>query len=278
MKEVMISIDVEDWFCVKNMAKSIPYGTWDQHELRINRGLDFILAEFKKRKIRGTFFMLGWLADKCPGIVEKIESEGHEVATHGYNHQTIDTMEQQTFKNDLRKSVDVINNQLKFSKVGGYRAPSFSITEKTWWALDCLKELGLKYDSSIYPVSHPDYGVRDFGRDIKNIEGIVEVPMNYAEILGLRIPISGGGYFRLMPYFIFKLFLKAALKKRHVVLYFHPWEFDPEQPRVKLPLLKSFRHYVGLSSNRSKFIKLLDDFNFTTMSAYLYNEEMPLSR
>ena len=174
-------------------------------------------------------------------------------------------MTQEEVYQDVKKSLQVLGDLSGNYPIQGYRAPSFSVTKKTWFVFDIFKRLGLKYDSSVYPVYHPDYGVPDFGQKAKRVDGVLEIPLNYVSIGKIKLPISGGGYFRLLPYALFKFLLKKALKGGNVVLYFHPWEFDPEQPRVKMPLLKTFRHYVGLNANRRKFQKLLNDFSFIMM-------------
>ena len=265
MNKLAISFDVEDWFCVRNMSHVLPYKDWKDEWIRVDSGLDFLLDELRQRKIKATFFVLGWLAEKRPEIVKKILANGHELGSHGYNHQGLDTMTQEEVYQDVKKSLQVLGDLSGNYPIQGYRAPSFSVTKKTWFVFDIFKRLGLKYDSSVYPVYHPDYGVPDFGQKAKRVDGVLEIPLNYVSIGKIKLPISGGGYFRLLPYALFKFLLKKALKGGNVVLYFHPWEFDPEQPRVKMPLLKTFRHYVGLNANRRKFQKLLNDFSFIMM-------------
>ncbi|MCB0403242.1 MAG: DUF3473 domain-containing protein [Bdellovibrionales bacterium] len=259
MGEIALSIDVEDWFCVRNMGQKISFSEWNHCELRVRKGLDFILEELGRRQVRATFFMLGWVAERCPLIVKELESGGHEIGSHGYNHQPLDWGNPNSFKRDVEKSLGVLSAQVQ-SPIEGYRAPSFSITRETYWALGILRDLGFRYDSSIYPVRHPDYGIPDFPAHVTQAEGIWEVPMSQVNVMGMRVPVSGGGYFRLYPYAVTRKLLQKAQKHGDVVLYFHPWEFDDSQPRVALPPLKKFRHYVGLSKNRDKFQRLLDDF------------------
>ena len=220
--------------------------------------------ELAKRNIKATFFVLGWIAEKCPGIVGELVAEGHEIASHGYNHQPVGSMSALDFREDVKASLKILSEQAK-RPILGYRAPSFSITHDTFWALGVLRELGFVYDSSIFPVRHPDYGISDFPRSATRVSGILEVPMSTVKVLGVQVPISGGGYFRLYPYALTKRLLERAQSEGDVVLYFHPWEFDADQPRVNLPALKRFRHYVGLSRNRAKFRRLLDDFSFCPM-------------
>jgi peptidoglycan-N-acetylglucosamine deacetylase len=262
--KVALSIDVEDWFCVRNMGEHLTRSQWNGFEFRVRVGLDFIREELAARRIQATFFVLGWVAEKCPRIVEDLARDGHEIASHGYNHQPIETMSSLDFREDVRISLSILRAQ-SGGPVLGYRAPSFSITSRTLWALDILRELGVEYDSSIYPIHHPDYGIPDFPREATEVAGLVEIPMSTVRFMGANVPISGGGYFRLYPYALTKTLLKRAQAQGDVVLYFHPWEFDEFQPRVRLPALRRFRHYVGLGRNRAKFKRLLDDFSFCPM-------------
>lgn len=264
MGKVALSIDVEDWFCVRNMGESISPHDWNQHELRVRIGLDFILKELDQRGIKATFFMLAWIAEKCPSIVAELNQAGHEVASHGYNHRPLDEMSPLDFREDLKASLSILSSQSS-TPILGYRAPSFSITEDTTWALDIMRELGFVYDSSIYPIHHPNYGMPDFPKGPTRVAGILELPMSTVNLFGASLPISGGGYFRLYPYALSKWLIQRAERQGDVILYFHPWEFDEDQPRVKLPAFRRFRHYVGLSRNRAKFRRLLDDFSFCPM-------------
>ncbi|MCA9242229.1 MAG: DUF3473 domain-containing protein [Planctomycetales bacterium] len=259
MGEIALSIDVEDWFCVRNMGQKIPFKEWNQCEFRVRKGLDFILEELSQRNLRATFFVLGWVAERSPQIVRELKSAGHEIGSHGYNHQPLDLTDPVGFKKDVEQSLAILSSQAELP-IEGYRAPSFSITRDTYWALGILRDLGFRYDSSIYPVRHPDYGIPDFPTSPTQTEGIWEVPMSRVNLFGMRVPVSGGGYFRLYPYSLTRSLLKKAQRDGDVVLYFHPWEFDENQPRVSLPPLKKFRHYVGLEKNREKFRRLLDDF------------------
>ncbi len=260
----VLTFDVEDWFCVRNMREQIPFERWDEQELRIHEGLTFILRELKKRQIRATFFVLGWIAERVPHLIREIAKDGHEIACHGYSHQLIDTLTPEAFRKDTERSLEVLT-PLAGQRIRGFRAPSFSVTKKTLWAIDILKSLGFDYDSSIYPTRHPDYGIADFGTQPKKICGLWEIPMTSVSLAGVSLPISGGGYFRLFPYRMTRRLLRRAATEGAVILYFHPWEFDVDQPRVSLPLLRRFRHYVGLDENRQKFQRLSDDFSFQTV-------------
>ena len=267
-KEIVLTFDVEDWFNVLNMKKHFPYGQWRKDLIRLQHGVDFILFELSKRRIRATFFILGWLADNAPEVIKKIQQEGHEIATHGYNHQSLLHMSKNEFRNDLDRSIQRIKHACGVEPTG-YRAPSFSITYQNFWALDVIKDLGLSYDSSIFPVAHPDYGIPGFIPKVQKINGLIEVPIIGPKIGKRTLPITGGGYFHLLPYTLTRTALSRALKNQHVIMYFHPWEFDPDQPRIPLPAFKKFRHYVGLKKNRAKFTSLLDDFKFISMDEFI---------
>lgn len=270
--KIALSFDVEDWFTVRNMREFFDYKDWNKQESRLHVGMDFILDELEKRNIKATFFILGWVAQQCPDLIKKIASQGHEIGSHGYSHTPIDLLTKESFENDLIKSLNALS-AVTGKKVRGFRAPSFSITRKTLWALNILKRNGVEYDSSIYSTIHPDYGINNFPVNISDVDGILEVPLRKGRFFGLDLPMNGGGYFRMLPYFLTKLSLKQTLKYDPMVMYFHPWEFDPHQPKLGLGWFKKFRHYVGLNSNRDKFKKLLDDFEFITIEEMIEQQE-----
>ncbi len=263
--KIALSFDIEDWFTVRNMRHLINEADWDKQEYRVHIGVDYILEKLQEHNTKATFFILGWVAERSPDLVEKIANLGHEVASHGYAHTPIDLLTPETFEADLVKSIEILEG-ITHQKVEGFRAPSFSITEQTSWALDILRKHKLKYDSSIFVTVHPDYGIQDFPVEMTLLHnGLLEVPMRKSHILGTKIPVCGGGYFRMLPYSLIKSALRSSLKDAPTVMYFHPWEFDPDQPVVGLKGMKKFRHYVGLSKNRQKFEKLLGDFEFTSI-------------
>lgn len=270
--KIALSFDVEDWFTVRNMREFFDYSDWNKQEFRLSFGMDFILDELEKRNIKATFFILGWVAKKCPDLILKIASKGHEIGSHGYSHTPIDLLTPESFENDLIKSLNELS-AITGKKVRGFRAPSFSITRKTLWALSILKRNGIEYDSSIYSTIHPDYGINNFPVNVTDINGILEVPLRKGKFYGLDLPMNGGGYFRMLPYSMTRLSLKQTLKTDPMVMYFHPWEFDPGQPKMGLDKFKKFRHYVGLNSNREKFKKLLDDFEFITIEELVGQQE-----
>jgi polysaccharide deacetylase family protein (PEP-CTERM system associated) len=264
MYKIGLSFDIEDWFTVRNMRDFISYDQWNNQESRIQYGVDFILEQLHKRDIKATFFILGWVADSNPILVKKIHLAGHEICTHGYSHTPLDLHSRELFEKDLLRSIRSLY-KITNTPIRGFRAPSFSITNQTLWAFKILKDCGIEYDSSIFSTDHPDYGIKNFPNKITRLDGVYEIPLCKCSYGGIKLPVCGGGYFRLLPYWVTKLFITSTLQVESVVMYFHPWEFDPEQPKVKLPLLKRFRHYVGLNNNKKKFIRLLDDFEFITI-------------
>jgi polysaccharide deacetylase family protein (PEP-CTERM system associated) len=259
-----LSIDLEDWFCANNLCNVIPKEKWDEQELRVVHNTKRLLDLFEKYNIKATFFVLGWIAERVPYLITQIEELGHEIATHGYSHSLITEVTPELFDKDIEKALAVTQSCVK-QKIRGFRAPSFTITENTMWAIDILYKHGIEYDSSVFPVGfHPDYGISDAPLVVYKInENMLEVPLSIVELLGKRIPCSGGGYFRLFPYYITKYLMKKCNKAgRPVIFYLHPWEIDPEQPRLKLPFLKKTRHYNNLKKTYSRLEKLLSDFEF----------------
>jgi polysaccharide deacetylase family protein (PEP-CTERM system associated) len=266
MRNVM-SVDVEDWFCVHNLSRLIPYADWDKCESRVERSTGRLLDLFGKHGVEATFFVLGWVADRFPDLVREIERRGHEVATHGYSHQLLTFMQPEDFRADLQRSLMVLAKTTS-QEVRGFRAPSFSLTRRTFWAVDILRENGIHYDSSVFPVAfHPDYGIADADLQPHRLaEGLTELPMGVAEVWGRRIPCSGGGYFRLYPYALTRALMRRCNRQgRPVIFYLHPWEADPEQPRVPgLPWSNRFRHYNNLDRTAERLDRLLSDFAFTS--------------
>jgi polysaccharide deacetylase family protein (PEP-CTERM system associated) len=263
----VISVDVEDWFCVYNLSQHIQYSEWDRCESRVERNTIRLLDIFQKHQLEATFFVLGWVADRFPDLVREIERRGHEVATHGYSHRLLTQMEPHEFRADLQRSLEVLA-KITSEEVRGFRAPSFSVTRKTLWAVDILKESGIRYDSSVFPVRfHPEYGIPDSDLAPHQLtEGLTELPMSVADVWGWRIPCCGGGYFRLYPYALTRrLMRRCNAQGRPVIFYLHPWEADPGQPRVKgMSWTKGFRHYNNLEQTEERLERLLTDFPFTS--------------
>jgi polysaccharide deacetylase family protein (PEP-CTERM system associated) len=260
-----MSIDLEDWFCVQNLNGIIRREDWERCESRVERSTLQLLDLFSRHNVSATFFVLGWVAERYPDLVREVEARGHEIASHGYSHKLITHMEADEFKADLHRSLEVLGGIAR-SPIRGFRAPSFSVTNRTMWATDILRDAGIHYDSSVFPIGfHPDYGIGTAPLSpYRHSNGLLELPMSCAEIAGRRIPCSGGGYFRIFPYSFTRLLLRQCENAgRPVMFYLHPWEVDPGQPRV--PALKGqkrFRHYCNLNRTLGRMERLLRDFSF----------------
>jgi len=268
----VFTVDVEDFYQVSAFEKFIPRDSWKDYPQRILESLPIILDLLDEFHVHGTFFILGWQAEYHPELVKKISQAGHEIGFHCFSHSLIYEMTRDSFRDELRRG-KVLLEDLSGQKVEAFRAPSFSITKKSLWALDVLAEEGFRLDSSIFPVIHDRYGIPDAPREIHLREtahgSIWEYPPSAAAIGSVNFPVSGGGYFRLYPYFLSKYFLRQInqKEKRPFIFYVHPWEVDPNQP--KLPFgskAVQFRHRVGLGRNLAKLRKLLRDFSFCTLS------------
>lgn len=277
MKNVM-SVDVEDWFCVYNMSRLIPYSDWERCESRVERSTLLLLDLFRRHQVEATFFVLGWVAERFPDLVKEIERGGHEVASHGYSHRLLTFMRPEEFRVDLLRSLEVLAKAAS-QEVRGFRAPSFSLTRETLWAVEILRESGIQYDSSVFPVGfHPEYGIANADlRPHQLAEGMTELPMAVAEVLGANIPCSGGGYFRLYPYPVTRwLMRKCNEQGRPVIFYVHPWEADPGQPRVSgMSWSARFRHYNNLEATEERLERLLGDFSFTSARKLLAERSSP---
>ncbi|MDQ1266436.1 MAG: hypothetical protein QG635_1588, partial [Bacteroidota bacterium] len=244
---------------------------WDSYQIRLDEPVNYILKLLKDHSVCATFFILGYFAKRAPDLIKKIADEGHEIASHGYYHQSILNMTPEEFREDIEKSKEIIYNHTNI-EVKGYRAPYFSITKKNLWAFDILKEYGFIYDSSVFPTNmHPDYGISDaIPRIHKLNNGLIEVPLSVVNLMGLKLPFAGGGYFRLYPYFLTKLFFNSCNKRnKPIVLYIHPWEFDYEQPRVRKKLVDYYRSYQNLKKTKNKLEKILNDYSFTNINHLL---------
>ena len=263
-----ISIDLEDWFCAYNLR--IATKDWGKQELRVVDNTHRILNLLDQHNVQATFFVLGWFAEHTPDLIREVERRGHEIATHGYSHTVLTAMTPAEFEIDLQRALDITRSCVT-QDIIGFRAPSFTITNKTLWAFDILARNGIRYDSSIFPISgHPDYGIGDAPLAIHPRGALTEVPMSIAEIAGRRVPCSGGGYFRLFPYAVTKfLFERCNRQGRPVIFYLHPWEIDPGQPRRKLSMSKSLRHYINLDRTLARLDRLLTDFQFTSIRKVL---------
>jgi polysaccharide deacetylase family protein (PEP-CTERM system associated) len=322
----ILTIDIEDYFQVHAFSNVIKYEDWDKFECRIERNTDHILEILNEVKtehselstqnsnlllnasrhkpygsVKVTFFVLGWIAERYPELIQRIQKEGHEIACHGYAHKLIYNQSKEEFRKDVKKAKSTLEDIIG-DEVIGYRAPSYSIIDKSKWAFEVLLEEGFKYDSSIFPIRHDYYGIPNAPRfpfiihlnKIQNVEFsvlnyelktfqnskfitqnskfIIEFPISTVRILGQNFPISGGGYFRLFPYPLIRKGLKSINQKQNkpFIFYVHPWEFDVDQPRIKdASNLSKFRHYVNLDKTKDRFKKLLKDFKFSSIKQIL---------
>ncbi len=264
-----LTVDVEDYFQVSAFADNIKYDKWDQHPLRVERNTWKLLDLFDEYQVKATFFTLGWVAERKRSLVMEIAKRGHEVACHGYSHQLIYNQTPEVFRQETVRAKSLLEDIIQ-KPVLGYRAASYSITEKSLWALDILAETGFVYDSSIFPVRHDRYGMPDTPEHpylLKTPAGysIIEFPLSTAKIVNYRLPIAGGGYFRLYPYWLSKMGLKQINRQQKpFIFYLHPWEIDPEQPRISTSWFSRFRHYNNLDKCESRLKNLMADFQFTT--------------
>jgi len=268
-----LTFDVEDWFQVENLRSVVRVEDWDKYESRVGRNTVKILNMLKDNNIKATFFILGWIAERCPDLVQHIAEDGHEVASHGYSHRLLSTMSKEEFKQDILLSKAILEDLTK-KEVVGYRAPSFTIIKDTLWAVEILKEAGFRYDSSIFPVSfHDRYGFNGIATTPFYFpNGLLEIPLSTVKIFKFQIPLGGGGYFRLFPYLYFHHFFKYLnSRNREVVFYLHPWELDHNQPRLHPPFFLKVRHYVNLHKTEKKLKLLLKNFKFGPINQIIKN-------
>lgn len=273
-----LTIDVEDYFHVTAFEQQIRTDTWDSHPLRVEDNTLRILDMLDEYALKATFFVLGWVAERVPGLVQEIHRRGHEIACHGYGHQLIYRLSPQAFRTDVARAKKILED-LCGVQVRGYRAPSYSITSASLWALDTLLEEGFSYDSSIFPITHDIYGIpggKRFPHKISTHAGnIQEFPLSTFPISfggwNYQLPIAGGGYLRLFPAALVRQAIKAIniREKQPVIVYFHPWELDPGQPRIQAGFKSRFRHYLNLDRMELKIRHLLENFQFATVQQVL---------
>ena len=269
-----LTIDVEDYFQVSAFETHIPRSSWESFESRIEGNTHRVLDILARNSTRATFFILGWVADHYPKLVQEIHSAGHEIASHGYWHRLVYDQTPDEFRADVRQAKEALS-QLIGKDVIAYRAPSFSITERSLWALQILVEEGYKVDSSIFPVHHDRYGIptaeREFHELTTSAGKLWECPPTVHSIGKLNIPVAGGGYFRLFPLFWTRYCLRqTASRNQPFLLYLHPWEFDPDQPSLKVgSRLTRLRHHINLATTEAKLGSLLKEFSFTSLSDVL---------
>ena len=269
-----MTVDVEDYFHVSVFDRTVPRADWASMESRVVANTERVLDLFDEHGVRGTFFVLGWVAEHYPSVARSITGRGHELASHGYAHRLVYDQTPEGFRDDIRRSKALLEDQ-SGRQVHGYRAPSFSVTERSLWALDVLLEEGYRYDASIFPIRHDRYGIPDAPRwphTMTRANGsLFEVPGSTVRIGGTNLPVAGGGYFRILPYAWTRWGIRRVneVEGQPAVFYLHPWEIDPQQPRLAASLLGRFRHYRNLDLTERRLRSLMRDFSFGPLETVL---------
>ncbi len=265
-----LTVDVEDYFHVAAFSADIKPSQWDSYEQRVVGNTDRLLDIFSESDVKATFFVLGWVAQRFPQLIKKIDAGGHEVACHGLTHQLIYSQRPELFKSETLEAKHILEDILQ-KPVIGYRAASYSITARSIWALDILAEAGFLYDSSIFPIKRNFYGIPASPRSPHEIvtardTRLVEFPLSTVEFFGRRLPVAGGGYFRLLPYGVTRAAFRRINRSegRPFIFYLHPWEIDEAQPRINSRWFSRFRHYNNIEKCESRLRMLLKDFKFTS--------------
>jgi polysaccharide deacetylase family protein (PEP-CTERM system associated) len=277
-----MTIDVEDYFHASALAEAAPVATWDSLESRVVRNTDRFLEIFARANVTATFFVLGWVAERHPSLVRRIAAAGHEIASHGYWHQLTYNLTPADFREDIRSAKALLEDQ-SGSAVHGYRAPSYSVTNRSLWALDALIEEGYTYDASIFPIRHDRYGIPDAPRHPHTLtrEGgsLVEAPPSTVRMLGHNFPIAGGGYFRLLPFAWTSWGIRRVnqVERKPVIFYLHPWEIDPDQPRLSVGRVSRLRHYRNLDRTEPRLVRLLERFSFGPLNQVLERAMNPVA-
>jgi polysaccharide deacetylase family protein (PEP-CTERM system associated) len=266
----LFTVDVEDYFQVNAFEGTVDRSRWDSYPTRVEQNVDIILELLDRRKAHGTFFTLGWIAQRCPQVVRRIAQAGHEVASHGWWHRRVTELSRDEFREDLRTSRTILED-VSGQPVYGYRAPSFSIRPGMEWAFDILLEEGYRYDSSLFPIRRPDYGYPNCDPSphlVRRSAGtLLELPLATYSVLGMRLPAAGGGYFRQFPFLLFqRTFQRLDGGNVPGMFYIHPWEVDPGQPRLPVSWLAQLRHYTGLARTLPRLERLLSEFKFTSVT------------
>ena len=271
-----MTVDVEDYFQVSAFNEALSRDDWSKQSSRVVANTERLLDLYDTHNIKITFFVLGMVAEQFPDLVKQIHSRGHEVASHGYSHKLIFEQSPDVFHEETKRSKLMLEDLIG-QAVRGYRAASYSITKKSLWALDTLTELGFDYDSSIFPVHHDRYGIPEAPREIHRAQSanggvLTEFPLSTALLGSTTIPIAGGGYFRIYPYWLTNMLWRRAIAETEApqVFYLHPWEIDPDQPKIDgLSLLSKFRHYFNLGKCEKRLAKHMNNFSFTTMASII---------
>lgn len=276
-----LSVDVEDWFQVGAFETVIDRNSWDSRECRVERNTDAVMALFDAVGVKATFFTLGWVAERYPALIRRIAGAGHEIASHGYGHDRVFTLTPEQFAADIERTRKLLEDN-SGQRVAGYRAPSFSIDQRTPWAHGILAEQGYRYSSSVAPISHDHYGWAEASRfAFRPVTGsdFLEIPVTTAELGSKRLAAGGGGFFRLLPYIFSRWAIRQVNERdnRPAVIYFHPWEIDPDQPRVtNAPVRSKLRHYTKLDVMADKLRRLLGDFQWERLDHIVTREQARL--
>jgi polysaccharide deacetylase family protein (PEP-CTERM system associated) len=269
-----MTVDVEDYFHVSAFRSVVPPARWTEYESRVSRNTDRLLGLFEEAAIRATFFVLGWVAEQCPPLVRRIAAAGHEIGSHGYGHRLIYEQTPKEFRSDVRRAKSVLETQAGRT-VQGFRAPSYSVTRRSLWALDVLIEEGHTYDASVFPIRHDRYGLPTSPRHPYRIERaagpLIEAPASTVKCGPLNLPIAGGGYFRIFPYGWTRWGIARLnrAERRPAIFYVHPWELDPHQPRIAAGRLSRFRHYRNLADTEPRLRRLVREFPFAPLGTVL---------
>jgi polysaccharide deacetylase family protein (PEP-CTERM system associated) len=264
----VVSVDVEDYFHAESFSDVVERSRWESYASRVEPNTHSLLELFAKLNVHGTFFVLGWVADRYPSLVRKIAAAGHELACHSYWHRLIYKLDPDEFREDTRRAKDVIE-QIAGQPVRGYRAPTYSVIVSSMWALEILAELGFTYDSSIFPIHHDRYGIPDAPRAPFRFQTpsgpMTEFPITTFRLAGHNMPVGGGGYLRLLPNLYTRLGLQSVQREGlPAVIYIHPWEIDPGQPRLAGRLSSRLRHYTNLSRTLERFQRVLQSGTYTS--------------
>ncbi|MGE5480565.1 MAG: DUF3473 domain-containing protein [Chloroflexota bacterium] len=263
----LFTIDLEDWFCLHNIPGFAGLD-WDSCKLRLADPTRRLLEILKKREVKAIFFVLGYIADRAPDLIREIADEGHEIASHGYEHRLLFTQSEAEFEHDVSRSLESLA-RIGFTRVRGYRAPHFTMNERTPWGPPILSKLGFEYSSSLYPTNmNWEYGAKGDRREIFRYEcGLLEIPLCAAKILNFLLPCSGGAYFRFAPYPFFKKLAEISSRQsNHYAFYIHPWELDPGQPRINTSLMGTVKHYYNLGATEIKLSQLIEDISFAKIN------------
>jgi polysaccharide deacetylase family protein (PEP-CTERM system associated) len=273
MKNIL-TVDLEDWFSVEIFTAVFNHGAWEELKSMIEPNTEKILGMFRSRRVKATFFVLGWVADRYPDLIARVAEEGHEIACHSYYHRMVCSLTPEEFKKDTDMAIEAVVNAC--GRVpSGYRSPSWGMKGDMTWAYEILKEKGFSYDSSIFPIRHDIYGDPGAPREIYRVTlpsggSIMEIPASTVIIFGRRFPIGGGGWLRQFPYWFTRWSIRRLNREDiPVVVYFHPWELDTEIPRLKLDLKNRIRQYGSLNTMETKVKNLLRDFDFVPIRDYI---------